>query len=270
MKRNTISALVLGCVILVVVIGFFSWRCPVTTVFIVRHAEKSDVGGADPPLSAAGEARAEALAHVVDSAGIDVIFATEYVRTQATVAPAAAAAGLTPHVIPAVNTHELADSILSGYRGKEILVAGHSNTVPALLQDLGISHLYTIGDSDYDNLFIVHIVHSIPRRAMVTWLHYGNPSPQVLRCYAREHRGERGPALAAPPGTRASATGIRLAGATPAARLNHNEESNVPGGKAFTRTEPGATVWCCNNGVTDPAQSRPFDGSGTRHNMQEE
>jgi hypothetical protein len=82
--------------------------------------------------------------------------------------------------------------------------------------------------------------------------------------------GSGGLALAAPPGTRASATGVRLAGATPAARLNHNEESNVPGRRAFTRTEPGATVRCCGKCVTDPAQFRPFDGSGTRHNMQEE
>jgi hypothetical protein len=36
-----------------------------------------------------------------------------------------------------------------------VLVVGHSNTVPAVIKQLGVTVPVTIGESDYDNLFIV-------------------------------------------------------------------------------------------------------------------
>lgn len=72
-------------------IGYFCFYGPVTTVILVRHAEKmvlppSDPRSDDPPLSADGTTRAQTLAHVVGNAGIEVIFATEFQRTQMTIA----------------------------------------------------------------------------------------------------------------------------------------------------------------------------------------
>ena len=65
------------------------------TVFVVRHAERADDGAAkledDPDLSAAGRARAEALAAALEDAGITAIFATQYKRTHQTAAPLAKA-----------------------------------------------------------------------------------------------------------------------------------------------------------------------------------
>jgi hypothetical protein len=40
-----------------------------------------------------------------------------------------------------------------------VLVVGHSNTVPQILQRLGVTPPVTIGDTEYDNLFI-----AIPQR----------------------------------------------------------------------------------------------------------
>jgi hypothetical protein len=34
-------------------------------------------------------------------------------------------------------------------------VVGHSNTVGPILEALGVSEKITLGDSDYDNLFVV-------------------------------------------------------------------------------------------------------------------
>jgi hypothetical protein len=36
-----------------------------------------------------------------------------------------------------------------------VLVVGHSNTVPDILKRLGIKETITIADTEYDNLFIV-------------------------------------------------------------------------------------------------------------------
>ena len=36
-----------------------------------------------------------------------------------------------------------------------VLVVGHSNTVPAILKSLGHAPVVTVGEEDFDNLFIV-------------------------------------------------------------------------------------------------------------------
>src|SRR5262249_57665673 len=59
-------------------------------VSVVRHAERADAGmqaQTDPPLSAAGEARAQKLAAMLADAGVKDIFATEFQRTQDTAKP---------------------------------------------------------------------------------------------------------------------------------------------------------------------------------------
>src|SRR5262249_46662073 len=66
-------------------------------VFVVRHAERADAGmqaQTDPPLSAAGEARAQKLAAMLADAGVKDIFATEFKRTQDTAKPLAMKTGV--------------------------------------------------------------------------------------------------------------------------------------------------------------------------------
>src|SRR5512138_1042300 len=75
---------VLGAVVL---LAYFStFARPVTTVILVRHAEKKlEPGNPDPDLAPAGEARAQELARMFGGAGINAIFATQFKRTQQTV-----------------------------------------------------------------------------------------------------------------------------------------------------------------------------------------
>jgi broad specificity phosphatase PhoE len=66
-------------------------------VFVVRHAERADAGMQaqnDPPLSAAGEARAQKLAAMLADSGVKDIFATEFKRTQDTAKPLAMKTGV--------------------------------------------------------------------------------------------------------------------------------------------------------------------------------
>lgn len=130
------------------------------TVFVVRHAERADTatGGnammaSDPELSAAGRARAESLAAMLKDAGITAIFTTQYKRTRQTAEPLASALGLEVIV---VNAREL-----DGLPGRikalpgNVLVVGHSNTVPVTLTALGIGEAPAIAETEFDSLFIV-------------------------------------------------------------------------------------------------------------------
>ena len=62
------------------------------TIIVVRHAEKVD-DSRDPALSEAGAKRAEALAEMLEHAGLDAVYASQYQRTRLTAMPAAEAAG---------------------------------------------------------------------------------------------------------------------------------------------------------------------------------
>lgn len=129
---------------------------PVTTVYIVRHAEKAAAGGSDPELSAAGEERADELAHVLADAGIDAVFVTEFRRTRQTGAPTAAAAGVEPREYGAGDAAGLAGTIRRGSLGGSVLVVAHSNTVDDVAAALGAPGVRELDESQYDRLFVVH------------------------------------------------------------------------------------------------------------------
>jgi phosphohistidine phosphatase SixA len=130
------------------------------SVFVVRHAERTDTGtgmtpppGADPDLSAAGQVRAASLAAMLEDAGITAIYATQYKRTQQTAAPLAAALGVTVITIPSADTAALAAKLKAA--PGNVLVVGHSNTVPDVIKGLGVDARVTVAESEYDKLFIV-------------------------------------------------------------------------------------------------------------------
>jgi phosphohistidine phosphatase SixA len=144
------------------------------TIVIVRHAERADAGtggpvmmATDPELSDTGRARAEALAVALVDAGITAIFTTEYKRTQQTAAPLAKKLGITVETVSSKDPQGLVGK-LKAAKGT-VLVVGHSNTVPDVIKRLGVETPVTIGDADYDNLFIVT----------------PGPPPSVLRLHYR-------------------------------------------------------------------------------------
>ena len=128
---------------------------PESRVILVRHAEKARDGGDDPDLTELGHKRARALATLLRDVPIDAIFATQYIRTQHTVAPLSAALGRPPILVTAAEITQLADRLHADHAGKTVLYAGHSNTLPALIKALGVARDVVIEDSDYDNVFIV-------------------------------------------------------------------------------------------------------------------
>jgi broad specificity phosphatase PhoE len=145
-----------------------------TIVLVVRHAEKAS-DTTDPPLSDAGRARADALAHVAGSAGVSAVFHTQFKRTQQTVAPLAARLNLTPITHPANDTPGLVSAIQSKWRGRTVVVAGHSNSVPEIVKGLAGVAMDDIPDAQFDNLYVVVLPPA--GAASLTQLKYGAPTP---------------------------------------------------------------------------------------------
>ena len=162
----------------VVVFAYFStFARPVTTVILVRHAEKKiEPNNPDPDLAPEGVERANEIARVFGNAGINAIFATQYKRTQQTVKPLSDRIGVPVTVLEASPPDELVKRIQTDLRGRTIFVAGHNNTVPAIASQLSGETFPVIPESEYDNLFIVTIYRF--GKAKVVRLKYGKESTQ--------------------------------------------------------------------------------------------
>lgn len=125
-------------------------------IFLVRHAERAAISGhvpADTGLSEAGRARSQRLAQELKEAQISAIYTTELKRTKDTAAPLAESLGIRPEVVQADDLRSLIAK-LKAAQGN-VLVVGHSNTLPQIVNALGVSSRITVAESDYDNLFLV-------------------------------------------------------------------------------------------------------------------
>jgi phosphohistidine phosphatase SixA len=147
--------------VLVLALVFTAATASAQSIFLVRHAERADTGtaaasmtGADPDLSGAGIARAGSLAAILKDAKITTIYVTEYKRTKQTAAPLATALGIEVVSIPSKDTTTLTGRLKAG--SGNVLVVGHSNTVPVVIKELGVTEPVTIADTEFDNLFIVN------------------------------------------------------------------------------------------------------------------
>lgn len=125
-------------------------------VFVARHAERADEPARpapDPPLSAAGQARAEKLNTMLKDAGIAAIFVSQYRRTQETAKPLAATLKLAPQMTPGT-IDELLGTLKSRHANDVVLVVAHTSTIPGIVKALsGVT--ITIADEDYTSLFVV-------------------------------------------------------------------------------------------------------------------
>jgi broad specificity phosphatase PhoE len=150
----------------------------VTTVYLVRHAEKAAAPAADPPLTAAGSARAEALRALLADAGVEVLLSTPFERTRRTAQPLADALGLSVRALPAparVATHaaEVA-ALVRAEQGRTVLVVGHSNTIPAIAAALGAPRVPDLCDGEYDRVWVLQLREGAATRTVLA--RYGAPT----------------------------------------------------------------------------------------------
>lgn len=134
-----------------------SKEAPMTTFILVRHAEKVDASR-DPDLSAAGHARARALAARLQDLPLTAAYATEFKRTAQTLAPTLEAHALPLTFYPAATPAEtFALRLRQSHPQGTVLIAGHSNTVPELVAALCDCDAAPMPDEEFDRLSVVHV-----------------------------------------------------------------------------------------------------------------
>ncbi len=130
----------------------------VSTFYFIRHAEKdrSNLEDVDPELNQKGLGRAMHWAEILSDVKLDAIYSTDFERTTMTAAPAAVKQDLTVlYYSPEdLNIEQFkADNL-----GKNVLVVGHSNTTPVIVNKMiGEDKYAEMDDNDNGSMFIVQI-----------------------------------------------------------------------------------------------------------------
>lgn len=175
MKKNSIQSLGLFKLLLVLGMVVFGWITTVaqsTTVWIVRHGEKDTAMAtrANPDLSAEGKQRAIDLAAYLQKENIEQVLSTDTKRTVQTAAHINAPLEMyNPRSIQMV-----VEKIKSTWKGKTILLVGHSNTVLETIDAMGGNRpVPLLNDEDYDYIFKVVIDDT--GKATATGYQFGKP-----------------------------------------------------------------------------------------------
>jgi len=125
-------------------------------VFLVRHTER-EWDGDDPPLTPAGEARAQALAQTLKDAGVTAIITTQWRRTRDSAKPLANLLKITPEIVPVhdgkarENIQEVAAAVRR-HKDETVLVVGHI-TVTGVITALGGPRLPTVCEPVFSQFF---------------------------------------------------------------------------------------------------------------------
>lgn len=138
-----------------------------TTIYLIRHAEKANDGTTDPGLSDAGMDRAKAWGNYFSDKKITSYYMTQYKRTieTATYAHGVVMSLLskpgTTYNTTLRNYDPMAFSlkqVVEENKGKNVVIVGHSNTIPAQINALiGENKYADMQESEYGNLYIIKI-----------------------------------------------------------------------------------------------------------------
>lgn len=144
-------------------------------IYLVRHAEK--LSGKDPLLTLEGNNRAGDLFRALKDKKIKRIYVTEYKRTQNTGDSLRIYSGIDTVLYSSdTSCTDLLNKIVANNDLNDaILIIGHSNTIPIVIQKLGLAGYpsHYIADNEFDNLFLMRFKKGKP---LLKKLKYGKPS----------------------------------------------------------------------------------------------
>ena len=124
--------------------------------YFIRHAEKdrSDSTNKNPSLTIQGLERANKWALFFKDKNIAAVYSTNYKRTQQTALPIAKEQNL--EIISYTAKELISEKFIANNKGKNIVIVGHSNTTPELVNSLlGEKKYEDIADRENNNVFIV-------------------------------------------------------------------------------------------------------------------
>jgi len=132
-----------------------------TILIFTRHAEKEAAPDPDPSLSEEGQKRVEKLKVLLQRYdSLDAIYSTDYNRTRQTADPVAGYFNKSVTIYDPRNLEAFKQMILETHTNDKILIVGHSNTTPALINlIMGEERLEPFDEKDYSNLYIIRIPH---------------------------------------------------------------------------------------------------------------
>ena len=140
---------------LLIFLGLFvSFQAFSSSIYLVRHAEKDE--GKDPALTKKGEQRAQQLAYLLEQTNITHIYSTQYKRTIQTAQPLIDKTGLNIKYYDPRQLQEFALK-LKTVQGS-ILVVGHSNTTPQLVELLSGQEVKALTEADYGDIYQVSLI----------------------------------------------------------------------------------------------------------------
>jgi len=129
------------------------------TVIVVRHAEKNPhPAGGDAGLSTRGILRARELARAVGDADVAAVYVSQFGRARLTGEPVAEAIGDSVRVYDANRSDLLAARIRAGHGGQTVLVVGHGDSVPELIEALAGERLGADEAVAYDRMFVLTLL----------------------------------------------------------------------------------------------------------------
>lgn len=140
------------------IIIFFS-SCSTQTFYIVRHAEK-DGNTDEAGLSAAGIERGVALEKYLADKKLDTVFTSEKRRTVLTGLSVSLPQSLPQIALkqwPQQDLDKFISRLKSINTSKNILVVGHTNTIPPFVQALCGQQIPAIQETEYNNMYIISI-----------------------------------------------------------------------------------------------------------------
>lgn len=126
-----------------------------TTIYMIRHAEKADASK-DTELSEAGKARADRWKSYFTDKRIKAVYSTPYKRTMSTGRPVAEANRIE---IATYNPSDIdLKALARKHPGENILIIGHSNTLPKHINKLLLKNVYTdIDENEFGTLYSITI-----------------------------------------------------------------------------------------------------------------
>jgi len=164
----------IASIVLLVLLPLLTWSQDtqkITTFIVVRHAEKSKENPKDPELLPEGVERSEKLAQMLRDVNVAAIYSTNYKRTKNTVSPLASQKGLEIQTYESLIPNTI-DELIKKYPAGTIVICGHSNTVPGIVnQIVGGNQYKDLDDSNFSAMFIVSVLER-GKVASVTQLQY--------------------------------------------------------------------------------------------------